>query len=313
MEGQKKINRTFNDYFSIKDNDAEHLNILLENDLEAFIDPYHIANNLDKRIAKKMYVRSSSFLRELNGKYIVPIDRKNGLKFLSPLREANEYHLGYSESNKGKGIGPTKAELIFNSLSKNKFAKAGISITNEAHNVLLLVEGIGQDNMSDTLANICRDILADFTLSQCVKYGIKTSYFKIEYFDQTELKWKSKTAQLPSHNGKPIILVPQYLTSGQRIYQNHYNWFVSSNFISKDIMNGKIGLADNGRFVLEKKDGSKKPIVKKIHEHYRKPKKELIEFVKTYNGSLQDFLDYAKLNYPSIDKDQLTELYKKAS
>ncbi|MEY8779784.1 hypothetical protein AB9K32_05115 [Allomuricauda sp. XS_ASV26] len=304
---------TFNEHFGITEKKTEHLNILMDNDLEAFIDPYHIANNLGNIIAKKMYVRSKSFLEKLNRNFIVPNDRKNGLVFLSHLGEANEYHLGYSHENKGKGIGPTKAEVVYDSLSANKFAKAGISVTNEAHNVLLLVKGIGQDNMSDTLANVCRDILSDFTLKQCIKYGIDVFETEIEFYDHTEGKWELKKVNLPLYKGKHIILVPQFLASGQRVYTNRYNWFISSNYISKEILNGTIALDSDGEFITELKDGSKKAIIKNINKHYRKPKDKLIEFVKTYNGSLIDFQDYVKLNYPSIDLHKLLDLYNKAS
>jgi hypothetical protein len=243
----------------------------------------------------------------------VPKDRINGLKFLSHLHEANEYHLGYSHNNKGKGIGPTKADVVFDSLSANKFARAGVSVTNEAHNVLLLVKGIGQDNMSDTLANVCRDILAEFTLQQCIKYGVEVFDTKIEYFDHSTEKWMIKKVSLPKYKGKHIILVPQFLSSGQRIYTNRYNWFISSNYISKEILSGTIKLDASGKFINELKDGTKKPIIKNINNHFRKPKDKLIDFVKSYNGSLLDFQDYCKLNYPSIDLEKLIQLYKKAS
>lgn len=304
---------TFNEHFGITEEKTEHLNILMENDLEAFIDPYHIANNLNNMIAKKMYLRSKSFLENLNRTFIVTDDRKNGLKFLSHLHEANEYHLGYSHNNKGKGIGPTKADVVFDSLSANKFAKAGVSITNEAHNVLLLVKGIGQDNMSDTLANVCRDILAEFTYRQCIRYSIETKETDVEYYDHSSSKWAVKKALLPYYNGKPIILVPQFLTSGQRIYPNHYNWFISSNFISKDILDGNTNVAIHDDFINELKDGTKKAIIKNINKHFRKPKDELIQYVKNYSGSLLDFQDYVKSHYPSIDITKLIRLYNKAS
>jgi hypothetical protein len=304
---------TFNEHFGIKSNTTEHLNILMENDLEAFIDPYHIANNLGNMIAKKMYVRSKSFLETLNRAFIIPNDRNNGLNFLSHLGEANEFHLGYSHNNNGKGIGSTKAEIVFDSLRANKLVKAGITITNEAHNVLLLVKGIGQDNMSDTLANVCRDILAEFTFQLCLKHGIKVKETEIEYYEHSLKKWVSKKVKLPYYNRKHIILVPQFLTSGQRIYTNHYNWFISSNFISKDILNGSITTDNNNDFINELKDGTKKAIIKNINSHFRKPKHKLIEYVKSYSGSLIDFQDYVKSHYPSIDIDKLIQLYGKAS
>ena len=304
---------TFNEHFCIQSNTTEHLNILMENDLEAFIDPYHIANNLDSVIAKKMYIRSKSFLETLNRTFVIPNDRINGLRFLSHLGEANEFHLGYSYDNKGKGIGPTKAEIIFDSLRANEFVTAGITISNEAHNVLLLVKGIGQDNMSDTLANVCRDILAEFTYQQCLKYSIPVHKTSIEYYEHSSKMWMSKEALMPQYKGKCIILVPQFLTSGQRIYTNHYNWFISRNYLSHDILNGKIDITGNSNFINELKDGTKKAIIKNINEFYRKPKDKLIEYVKNYSGSLINFQDYVKSNYPSIDIEKLIKLYGKAS
>jgi len=292
--------KTFNEHFSISEDVTEHLNIPLENDLEAFIDPYLIVNNMNKTLAKRMYLRSKSFLKALNRKYIVPNDKKNGVSFLSYLTEANEYHLGYSPENKGKGIGKTKAETIFNSLRANQFAKAGISITNEAHNVLLLIEGIGQDNMSDTLANICRDILAEYTYALCIKYGIPVYNYEICYYDHHFRKWSTKDVKLPSYKGNKIILVPQFLCSGTRIYPNHYNWFVASNCISKDILSGKISVNDCDNYFEVLQNGTKRAIIKNINKNYRKPKAELIDFVKLYNNSLLEFKDHAKENYPCL-------------
>jgi len=307
-----KLHISFNEYHSITDT-TEHLNILIDNDLEAFIDPYHIANNLGKLLAKKMYVRSKEFLKKLNQEFIIPNKRREGLMFLSHLGEANEFHLGYSFENRGKGIGATKAEVIFDSLSANKFAREGLTITNEAHNVLLLVKGVGQDNMSDTLANVCRDILADFTFNQCLKYNIPLSEFEIEYFDHITQKWNKKTVKLPKYKGREIILVPQFLTSVSRTYPNHFNWFVASNYLARDIMSGKIELEENGEFITELKNGAKKPVVKNINSHFKKPKNELIEFVKEYNGSLVDFQIHVKENYPSIDFNKLLRLHSKTT
>ena len=296
---------TFSEHFNVQQSSVEYINIFLNSDLELFIDPYNIVNNLDKRIAKRIYFRSKAFLETLNQNFIIPNDRKNGLPFLSHLKEANEYCLGYSKSNKGKGIGKSKAEVVFDSLHNNKFAKAGVTITNEAHNVLLLVKGIGQDNMSDTLANVCRDIFAEFTYQQCLKYSIPTSSTKIEYFDAVTKKWTSKEVLLPFYK-KHIILVPKYLINGGRAYTNYYNWFVMSNHISKDIIQGKIKITDDSMYVSELKNGSKKAILKNINRDFKKHKDELVDFAQKYDSSLLGFQIHMKENFDSIDDDSLS-------
>jgi len=298
----------FDEHFSVHSKITKHINVLLESDLELFIDPYKIANNLDKRIAKKLYLRSKAFLEVLNQTYIVTNDRINGLKFLSHLKEANEYGFGYSKRKKGKGIGKTKAEIIFESLSNNKFAKQGISITNEAHNVLLLVKGIGQDNMSDTLANVCRDIFAEFTNQECLKYNIPVYPATIEFYDAVTESWLYKKVDLPIYKGKHIILVPKFLTNGGRIYSNYYNWFISSNYISKDILEGKIKIGDPSKFINQLKNGDKKAIIKNINKQFRKPKQDLIDFVKHYQDSLIKFQLHIKENFPDLTDDEITAL-----
>lgn len=300
-----KHKKNFNEHFGVSHQTTEYINISLNSDLELFIDPYNIANNLNNRIAKKLYLRSKAFLETLNQDYIIHNDRKNGLPFLSHLREPNEYGLGYSSINKGKGVGKDKAEVVFDSLHNNKFAKAGVTITNEAHNVLLLVKGIGQDNMSDILANVCRDIFAEFTYQQCINNGVPTYDTKIEYFDSVSKKWLTKNVKLPFYKNH-IILVPKFLINGGRQYTNYYNWFVFSNHLSKDILEGKIKITDDSNYVTKLKDGSRKPILKNISKDFRKPKDELVDFAKHYDSSLIGFQTHIKDHFSSIDDDSLS-------
>lgn len=305
---------TFNNYFGITDKSSSHLDILLDNDIEVFIDPYHIANNrFNSEIARDVYFRIKSFFETLNTKYVLPKKRKEGIRFLSTLKEANEYHLGYSFKNKGKGVGSIKAKAIFDSLSKNGFIQQGITITNEAHNVLLLVEGIGQDNMSDILANVCRDIFAEYTFKQCQKYGVNTSLFSVKFYNDITQKWEIKEVQLPSYKGQKIILIPQFLASKTLVYPNRYNWLVSKEYISSDILKGKIDTIDRSKFVVKLKNGSEKCITKEINKCFKKKKGKLIEFETEYNGSLDRFMEHVKDTYLPVSNEELSNLQNKAS
>jgi hypothetical protein len=301
----KKI--SFNQHFGVSAN-QDYINILLASDLKIFIDPYNIANNKQHKIAQQLYDRMKMFLETLNRSFIVTNDRRHGIPFLSHLQEANEYGFGYSENNKGKGIGPTKAEVIFNALANNKFARAGVSITNEAHNVLLLVKGIGQDNMSDTIANVCRDLFAAFTLEQCLKHGVGTFPTPIEYFDPITRTWTIKTVQLPRYMLRELILVPKFLALGKRAYSSRYNWFIASNHIAPDIINGKINPSKLNTFVNTHKDGTKKAIIKNINKYFKKPKEGLVDFVMQYSGSLEEFQQHVKDNFPTLDDIDLANL-----
>ena len=295
----------FKKYFNITDKEPDFLDIPIDADLEVFIDPFLIANNKNDKLIDEIYNQVKAFFVKLNKQYIVTNDRLNGLLFLDYLHEPNEYHLGYSASNKGAAISNIRAREIFDALRNNRFARRGISVTNEAHNVLLLVTGIGQDIMSDTIANVCRDIFAKFTHEQCIKYGIATQKFSRHFFNPISQNWETVSFDLPSYLGKPIILLPRKIISSPRYYGNSYNQFIAGNYIAKDMLAGKIAVASDGRYIHTLKDGTRKAVIKRIVEHYGKPKDDLIDFVLEYGGSLDKFLDYVKERYPGIDFSDL--------
>ncbi|ATC37632.1 hypothetical protein HZQ75_06220 [Elizabethkingia anophelis] len=298
---------TFNTYFTkLRNKDINFVDIPLGEDLEAFICPFLIENKkLSAPIALKVYERVHQFLIKLNRDFIEPDKRNEGIEFLSHLHEPNEFHLGYSHRNKGKAVSDVRAEVIYDALRNNTLAKQNAAITNEAHFVLLLVKGIGQDIMSDIIANVCRDIFSDFTLQICRKHNIYTIAKSIEFYNSIKGFWEVTKVELPDYAGKPIILLPKFIISGGRAYANLYNWFIAKNYISLEILNRKKTLPTDGQFIFKLKDGTQKAIIKKIYKAYRKPKDELIDFVKKFRGSLDEFVWYARENYPELNLDDL--------
>jgi hypothetical protein len=290
----------FLQHFNISTSDPEFFNIPVTSDVEAFICPFLIANTRERKISDRVFNQLRLFLTKLNREFVQKNERKNGLNFLSHLHEPNEYHLGYSETNSGKAISKPRSEVIFEALRNNRFTRQGMSYTNEAHNVLLLVNGIGQDIMSDFIANVCRNIFAEFTETVCAKYGIKTIAIEIDYFDTTTMEWEKRKQQLPTYQGKSLIIVPKFLVAGGRAYHIFYNRFIANNFIAHDLVNNK-SIDDESKLVVKLKDGTKKAIISEILRVYAKPKQDLIDFVLDYRGSLEQFLAYAREHYPELD------------
>lgn len=300
------MNHSFTSHFKIPHpENVEFFDIPLVEDVQVFIDPFLIANNRQIPFFDGLYRQTTAFLKNLNESFIMPNDRKNGLNFLSFLHEPNEYHLGYSGVNKGKAISGGRAEDIYIALRNNRFARKGVSITNEAHNVLLLVDGIGQDIMSDVIANVCRNRFAEFTEQQCRKHSIPVSKIEFYYYDMVAKKWESQNFSLPTYAEKPIILIPKKIGAGHRAYSNLYNYFIAKNYLAHDIMNERKGKHDADKFTMTLKDGTKKAIIKQIYKTYRKPKRNLIDFVLEYQGSLTEFLDYAKEHYPELELQEI--------
>lgn len=297
-----KSNYTFKEHFGIPETiEVDFFDIPLNKDVEAFICPFLIVNNRDHPVYDVAYKQMETFLGQLNRNFVLTNDRPGGLSFLSNLHEPNEYHLGYSAKNQGKAIGNPRAETIFVALRNNRFARKGITITNEAHNVLLLVKGIGQDIMSDVIANVCRNLFAEYTTTQCLIHSIPVQNVTMNYFDVLTGAWVRKDFMLPFYMGKPVVLIPKKMISGGRAYTSLYNWFVAKYYVSVDLLNGKIEPDSEKGFIINLKDGTKKALIKLIYKFYGKPKEELIDFVLRYNGSLSEFQRYAKDNYPELD------------
>jgi len=159
--------------------------------------------------------------------------------------------------------------------------------------------------MSVTLAIVCRDIFAEFTYEQCQLHVITTSKVEIEYYDSNQNCWMLKDANLPSFGGKSIILVPKFLIGSKRAYTRAFNWFISSNYLSKEILNGTLGTGISKGFINSLKNWRSRVILKNINKPFKKSKWELVDFVKKYNGSLLEFQMHSKNNFSNITDDQL--------
>lgn len=283
----------------------EFFDIPIDEDVEAFIDPFLIANNRALPFINSVYKQTVSFFTKLNRSYIVPNSKTGGILFLSKLHEPNEYHLGYSDRNKGKAISNGKADEIYVALRNNRFVRSGAGITNEAHNVLLLVSRIGQDNMSDTIANVCRNLFAAFTEQVCTRYGIPTLPVTIEFYNPATKTWATEQRNLPHYLGKKIILIPNKIPSGSRSYAAHYNHYISKDYIAPELLSGKRKVTRNKSMIRILKDGTKKAVIKEIYKTYKKPKKDLIDFVTEFRGSIDAFLRYCKEHFPELKLDNL--------
>lgn len=284
----------FNNYFGIT-KQTEHLDIPLNGDIEVFICPYKVANSRHNDIAQRIYKRTNIFMQKLN-KLVKQGDKAKAKELLYHLHESNEYHLGYSSKNKGSAVGNDKAKFIYTALSNNKFVKSGITITDEAHNVLLLVDGIGPDIMSDIISNICKDIFSEFTIKQCEKYKVSLpEKYIIEYFDDISGSWQMKEFNLPCYEGKKIILVPEFLVSKKRQYYIHYNRFITSNHVTKDILNNKKNIINRDKYIRKNKKKQETPLKNKIFKDFRKNKRDTIDFVREYGDkTLIEFQDHLK-------------------
>lgn len=305
------MNKIFTKHFNINPKQKEFVDIPLEKDIKLFACPFLIENNKDIEFIQKVSPRLRAYLTELNEKYVKPNNRHQGIQFLNKLHEPNEYHLGYSIRNRGSAVGFERAELIFDSLRSNPLSsQIYLTILNEAHNILILVKGIGPDIISDITLNVCRDIFADFTYKTCLKYEIPTFKHIIEFYDSDVNMWVKKDVQLPEYLGKKIILLPRTIVCKDRAYPTYYNYFVATHHVKEEVLQSDPNDTLRKKLVHIDKEGNDIISNKEIFEYNRKPKGELFDFVKKYPSSLNEFIDYAKDHYSEIGLDALISKLK---
>ncbi|WP_341227674.1 hypothetical protein [uncultured Arcticibacterium sp.] len=294
---------------------TEHLNIPLDRDIKVFISPTLIEGERGKsQVSNKLYLRTKAFFSHLVNDFVIPDDEVKGVELLNFLHEPYEYRIGYSNGTYfGKGVGPEKGKSVFNAFKNNSFAQRGVSILSDPLSILLLVDGIGQDNVSDILANVCRDLFCEFTLKQCLKYNVPTSDYTIDYFNLENLSWETKVVQLPSYRGKEIILLPYWAVSKELKFNLLYNKHVCLKYIWEDIVRTQKVSSIPDRFLIVNKRGEIRPNIGAMMEEYKLSKKEFRLFVLKYQNSISTFRDDVNLKYPALSYQDLKGIYKEAS
>ncbi|HWW99941.1 hypothetical protein, partial [Collimonas sp.] len=75
----------------------------------------------------------------------------------------------------------------------------------------LYIPGIGRDKISDITTNIIRSGLISYTRAQCDLYSIPVrSVASGFYWDINSGTWSQKYVELPTCDGKKVLLVPKY-------------------------------------------------------------------------------------------------------
>lgn len=126
--------------------------------------------------------------------------------------EVSEIGFGYSESNKhGSGVGNYLSSLIVKTLSDSPALRIrGIRHIEELQ---LVSVGIGRDRISDTVANLIKEWLINYTQRQSKLWNIKL-YKDVpvaNILDKNSLRWVDGYFDLPISplNDEPMIFVPR--------------------------------------------------------------------------------------------------------
>lgn len=284
----------FTEKFKIKEN-VDFVDINLDGDLEMFVDPYLIYlcdNEFGISCSNKIVNYFSQLLN-----YAKIGDRGNGYRIVRYLQENNEVRLGYSKGKPcGKGLGKNKGKELFDIISKSKAVKTGL--VEDIFDASIMLEKVGYDKISDLTINIILEDLIIYTQHQCNLYNIQMQEVSLKrpIWSNKNNKWiNSKRILLPTHNSKPIVLIPKIFTQQSLIYS--YIRFYSHRMIpfyekqvQQDPSSGLVKILKRGPV----------PSRTKIRKEYPCIKSDVINFIYEKPEEYKDFKK-KQLNYVSID------------
>lgn len=207
----------FKEKYNIKD-EVEFIDIELETDSKLFVDPYLIyisndefSNNCSNKIV--------NYFEQLL-KLAILKDKGNGYKIVKYLQENNEVRFGYSLGKPlGKGFGKNKGKELFDILCKSKAVRTGM--ISDIFDASIMLDKVGYDKISDLTINIILEDLILFTQKQCKMYNVPLESVRLRrpVWNSEKNNWINiETINLPVHDGKPIILVPNNFVRPYMVY-----------------------------------------------------------------------------------------------
>jgi len=285
---------TFNEKFGIE-NSEEYINIELDTDNKMFVDPYLIYIGKDE-----MSIRCSNRIVNYFSQLLNAAEKNEDTKgkyLVKYLQENNEVRLGYSIYNPcGKGLGENKGLELYENIKNSKAVKSGL--VEDIFDASIMLENVGYDKISDMTICIILEELIYFTQDICKKYDIEMQPHKLNrpVWSDAQNQWINLyNVNLPSHNNKPIILIPYNYAKSMLVYTygRFYNHQMMPYYESIALRNPSMGLVK----ILKR---GIVPAKVKIRKKYPCVKPEVINFIienpESYLSYKEKQLEYVSYN-----------------
>ena len=148
----------------------DFVDIDIENDYPLYIDPYLISQYNDlwsarvDRTIKNFFSKVSECIRKQ--------EYDKAIELFQFMSEPKETCLGVSSkgTKNGKGVGEDNASKIIEEIIESKAIEN--NIVNNIEDIIVFVDDIDKDKLSDMTTNIIRKHLIDYTKLQCNIWGI---------------------------------------------------------------------------------------------------------------------------------------------
>ncbi|MCY7907949.1 hypothetical protein [Bacillus inaquosorum] len=284
----------------------DFVDIDIEEDLPLFLDPYFLSLRSDSWSVDAHRTIQSFFHYVLD---LYRAGRKQEAKALFVnLSEPNETCLGVSTSNpRGRGVGTDEAAEIFNNLASSEVIEQGL--LSHLEDMIIFIENVGKDKISDLTTNVIRKHLIEYTQSQCKLHGIElTKSVPTGFFwDASLRKWDNIYSEMLIIEGRKILLVPKSIvTFSYKYTHERYCQHFVLNFLQHE------HLRINSSLVKRKtlKDGTEKVWVSKkdIAEKEGTFRKEYLrDFTKQHPQIFKEFRESTRREIESLRHEELEQ------
>lgn len=186
-------------------------------------------------------------------------DDRRAQYLLAQLKEPNETHLGLSRGrSQGRALGDQSAIDVWDALKGSVAVKSGL--LRDLEDTILLVDGVGDDIVSDMTTDIIRAPLIQYTQEMCSYYGIPTApqVASGALWDPATKRWFTKYVELPVVRDRRLLLVPKVIVRRSMDYDadEYYSDYILEHLREIELSAGTelVHLLKNGTPRVTKKD-----------------------------------------------------------
>lgn len=307
-----KISEVFN--LQVSQLELDFVDVDLEKDCALYLDPFLIANsNSQWAIQADQVIKS--FFSEFRTAMINKDYNKARQLFLF-MSEPKENCLGVSKkgTTNGRGVGKLNTQKILNRIIESNAVENGL--VNNIEDIIIFVEDIDRDKLSDMVTNIIRKKLIEYTKNQCHLWGIPlTRGETLPYWSPVKREWVYSDDDLLLIEDREILLIPKSIVSPIKIYEaSKYKWY----FIVEQERNFHLQRRSSLVKVKTLKSGKQKFYLPKVdvdedigrqikRGDFANTKDYIRKYTQQYPELFKDFVKGAKRITGSLSSEQIAQ------
>ncbi|HBV88089.1 MAG TPA: hypothetical protein DEF42_15880 [Desulfosporosinus sp.] len=307
-----KISEIYN--LQVSQHELDFVDVDLDTDCHLYIDPFLIANSKSQWcIQVDMIIKS--FFNEFKTAMLKEDYEKAKELFLF-MEEPKENCLGVSKkgTTNGKGVGKLNTQKIVDKIIESNAIED--NLVNNIEDIIIFVEDIDRDKLSDMVTNIIREKLIEYTKIQCNLWGIQMQRQETKpFWDATARRWVYSEEDLLITNNREILLIPKAIVSPIKLYEaSQYKWF---HIVEQERMFHlqrrsslvKLKTLKNGskKYYLPKKDVHNDIRNQILRGEYLNTKDYIRKYTQRYPELFCKFIDKCKVNVNSLTSDLIAD------